>query len=156
MAGFEFLLVKNAGIVECSLLSCAVSSAVERLLHTQEVAGSNPAPRTTPVSPHPAPPVTISSVYNLAASGMQAAVVRQNAAARNSANLLSEDPRRLVVSQTELSSGGTRAAAAPVESLADPVADAVDRLLSVYAFKANAVSLRTADKMAGTVLNVRA
>ena len=25
----------------------AVSSAVERLLHTQEVAGSNPAPRTT-------------------------------------------------------------------------------------------------------------
>jgi flagellar basal body rod protein FlgC len=100
--------------------------------------------------------VTISSVYNLAASGMQAAVVRQNAAARNSANLLSENPRRLVVSQTELSSGGTRAATAPVESLADPVADAVDRLLSVYAFKANVVSLRTADKMAGAVLNIRA
>jgi hypothetical protein len=27
--------------------SCAISSVVERLLHTQEVAGSNPASRTT-------------------------------------------------------------------------------------------------------------
>ena len=33
----------------------AVSSAVEHLLHTQGVAGSNPAPRTTPLSP-PRPP----------------------------------------------------------------------------------------------------
>ncbi len=100
--------------------------------------------------------MTISSVYSLAASGMQASAVRQNAAARNSANLLSDDSRRLVVTQTEVPSGGTRAAAVPVEGFPDPVADAVDRLLSVYAFKANAVSLRTADKMAGTVLNVRA
>src|SRR5271169_10162 len=31
---------------------CAISSVVERLLHTQEVAGSNPASRTTLLS-HP-------------------------------------------------------------------------------------------------------
>ena len=100
--------------------------------------------------------MTISSVYNLAASGMNAAVVRQNAAAHNSANLLTEDTRRLVVSQSELASGGVQARALPAGNVADPVGDAVDRLLSVYAFKANAVSLRTADKMAGAVLNVRA
>jgi hypothetical protein len=100
--------------------------------------------------------VTISSVYSLAASGMKAAVVRQNAAAHNSANLLTEDSRRLVVSQTELASGGVKARALPGEIVADPVGDAVDRLLSVYAFRANAVSLRTGDKMAGTVLNMLA
>ena len=87
---------------------------------------------------------------------MKAAVVRQNAAAHNSANLLTKDSRRLVVSQTELASGGVQAKALPDEIVADPVGDAVDRLLSVYAFRANAVSLRTADKMAGAVLNVRA
>ena len=138
------------------MLSRAVSSAVERLLHTQEVAGSNPAPRTIFPFPHGFQPVTISSVYSLAASGMKAAVVRKNAAAHNSANLLTKDSRRLVVSQTELASGGVQAKALPDEIVADPVGDAVDRLLSVYAFRANAVSLRTADKMAGAVLNVRA
>ena len=30
-----------------SAISCAISSAVERLLHTQEVTGSNPVSRTT-------------------------------------------------------------------------------------------------------------
>ena len=100
--------------------------------------------------------MTISSVYNLAASGMKAAVVRQNAAAHNSANLLTEDTHRLIVNQSELRSGGVQAKAFSSGDGADPVGDAVDRLLSVYALKANAISLRTADKMAGTVLNVRA
>ena len=100
--------------------------------------------------------MTISSVYNLAASGMKAAVVRQNAAAHNTANLLTEDTRRLVVNQSELQSGGVQAKAFSSGAGADPVGDAIDRLLSVYAFKANAVSLRTADTMAGAVLNIRA
>jgi hypothetical protein len=100
--------------------------------------------------------VTISSVYSLAASGLKAAVVRQNSAAHNSAIMLTEDTRRLVVSQSELAHGGVQAKAFPEGGAADPLGDAVDRLLSVYAFKANAVSLRTADKMAGAVLNVRA
>ncbi len=100
--------------------------------------------------------MTVSSVYNLAASGLSAAVVRQNAAARNSANLLAEDSRRLIVSQSDLRSGGVTAEAQPSGETADPVADAVDRLVSLYTFKANVVSLRTADKMVGTILNVRA
>jgi hypothetical protein len=87
---------------------------------------------------------------------MKAAVVRQNAAAHNSANLLTEGSRRLVVRQSDLASGGVRAKAFPVEGQADPIGDAVDQLLSVYAFKANIISLRTADKMAGAVLKVRA
>jgi flagellar hook protein FlgE len=38
----------------------------------------------------------------------------------------------------------------------DPVADAIDQLVAVYSLKANAVSLRTADKMVGTVINLKA
>ncbi len=87
---------------------------------------------------------------------MKAAVVRQNAAAHNSANLLTEGSQRLVVRQSDLASGGVQAKAFPVEDHTDPIGDAVDQLLSVYAFKANMISLRTADKMAGAVLKVRA
>jgi hypothetical protein len=100
--------------------------------------------------------MTISSAYHLAASGMTAAVFRQNAAAHNSANLLTTDFRRVVVAEQEVSSGGVRSQAFTDDALADPVADAVDRLVSVYTLKANVVSLRTADRMVGAVLNLRA
>ncbi len=87
---------------------------------------------------------------------MGAAVVRQNAAARNSTSLLVEDAGRLLVAQNALPSGGVKAEAQLSEETADPIEDAIDRLVSVYTFKANVVSLRTADKMVGTVLDVRA
>ncbi len=87
--------------------------------------------------------------------------------------------RRVTVSQRELSTGGAQAQLSsdrlPLEDLgalpeqlpgetpvqnpegdfADPVADAVDRLLSIYELKANIITLRTADKMAGAVLSLR-
>jgi hypothetical protein len=100
--------------------------------------------------------VTLSSVYNIAASGMDAAFVRQSGAARNSANLLSENAGRLVTTQRELHSGGVRADLERIEEAADPVADAIDRSVAVYSLKANLLSLRTADKMVGTVLNLKA
>ena len=100
--------------------------------------------------------MTLSAVYSIAASGMSAASVRQNTAARNSANLLTQDSPRLVTSQTELSSGGVKSEVRQSSESADIVADAIDRLLSVYTLKANVVTLRTADKMVGTVLDVLA
>ncbi len=87
---------------------------------------------------------------------MTAASIRQLGAARNSANLLSEDAGRLVTTQRELTSGGVRAQLEHLEESADPVADAVDRLVAVYSLKANVVSLRTADTMVGTFLNLKA
>jgi hypothetical protein len=87
---------------------------------------------------------------------MTAASVRQGAAAHNSANLLTEDSRRLIVSQSEVHSGGVKAELQRSEEAADVVADALDRLVSLYSLKANVVTLRTADKMVGTVLDVLA
>jgi hypothetical protein len=87
---------------------------------------------------------------------MNAAVTRQNGAARNSASLLSENADRLVTTQQELPAGGVRAELERSEEGADLVADATDRLVAVYSLKANVVSLRTADKMVGTVLNLKA
>ncbi len=87
---------------------------------------------------------------------MEAAVVRQNAAARNSASLLVEDSGRLRVAQNALPSGGVKAEFQLSEETADPIEDALDRLVSVYTFKANVLSLRTADKMVGTVLDLKA
>ncbi len=87
---------------------------------------------------------------------MSAASVRQTGAARNAANLLSEGAGRLVTTQRELPSGGVRAEQQRFQEGPDPVADAIDQLVAVYSLKANAVSLRTADKMVGTVINLKA
>jgi hypothetical protein len=87
---------------------------------------------------------------------MEAAVVRQNAAARNSTSLLVEDAGRLRVTQNALPSGGVKAEVQLSEETADPIQDVIDRLVSVYTFKANVLSLRTADKMVGTVLDLKA
>lgn len=101
--------------------------------------------------------MTISSAFNISLSGMNAAVVAQSASSSNLANTLTPNYRRLSVSQTEVPSGGvvaksTRLAKAG-ENLVD---DVVGQIGALYAFKANILSLKVADKMVGAVLNVRA
>jgi hypothetical protein len=41
------------------------------------------------------------------------------------------------------------------EHCVDRLADAIDRIASVYSLKENVISLRTADKMVATVLNLK-
>jgi hypothetical protein len=55
-----------------------------------------------------------------------------------------------------LPSGGVQAELQRSEDSVDRLADAIDRIGSVYSLKANVISLRTADKMVGTVLNLKA
>jgi hypothetical protein len=54
-----------------------------------------------------------------------------------------------------LPSGGVQAELQRSEDSVDRLADAIDRIDSVYSLKANVISLRTADKMLGTVLNLK-
>jgi hypothetical protein len=46
-AKVEICCIRNSMNYPRNSRDCAISSVVERLLHTQEVAGSNPASRTT-------------------------------------------------------------------------------------------------------------
>lgn len=103
--------------------------------------------------------MSVSAVSAIALSGMQAASVRQIAATNNVANMLTSPIQRLDVSQRALPSGGVQASVArtPVPEPrqgTDLVADMVDQMGALYALKANVVSLRVADRMTGTVINL--
>ena len=101
--------------------------------------------------------MSISSVFSTASSGMNAAVMTQAAAGENLANSLTPKYRRLSVSQSALPDGGALAKRVRGrEAGADLVADVVSQIGALYSFKANIVSLKTADRMTGTVLNLRA
>ena len=101
--------------------------------------------------------MSLSSVFSISLSGMNAAALQQSAAGSNVANVLSAGYRRASVSQTTLPGGGV-AASVKRESSAGPdlVADTVSQMGAVYSFKANMLVLKVADRMTGTILNSRA
>lgn len=97
-------------------------------------------------------------ISSISLSGMQAAQQRLQASAHNVANLQTEDFRRQQVTQQARGEGGgvdasTRRAAVPGAALE---ADVVDQLMAKNAFAANVAVFRTADRMAGTLLDERA
>ena len=97
----------------------------------------------------------MSSALSIASSGMQAAQLRLSHSAHNVANLETPGFRRLGVEQQALPQGRgvqaqTRQAREPGAALES---DAVEQLAASYAFKANAVVLRTASDMLGTLLD---
>ncbi|PWW46812.1 flagellar basal body protein [Melaminivora alkalimesophila] len=100
----------------------------------------------------------MSSLGPIASSGLQAAQLRLAASAHNIANADTPGFRRHAVAQQALPErGGVQArvgeAAAPGVALE---AEAVEQIAAAYAFKANVLVLRTAQDMAGTLLDVRA
>ena len=103
--------------------------------------------------------MSLSAVSAIGLSGMQAASVRQLASANNVANMLTSPVQRLEVSQRALPSGGVQASVTRTpfpepRQGTDLVADMVEQMGALYSLKANVVSLRVADQMAGTVLNL--
>jgi flagellar hook-associated protein FlgK len=97
-------------------------------------------------------------ISSIASSGMQAAQQRLQASGHNVANVQTEGFTRLeVVQQSRSETGGvdaaTRRAAAGGVSLESEM---VDQLSARNAFVANATVFRTADRMAGALLNVYA
>lgn len=101
--------------------------------------------------------MTVSSAFGIASSGMNAAALRQSTASANIANALTPGYKRLWVSGAALPDGGVVATKERGKHEgADLVADVVTEIGALYAFKANVISLRTADRMTGTVINLLA
>ena len=97
----------------------------------------------------------MSSLFSIAPSGLRAAQLRLDTSAHNVANLNTAGfHRQSVVQQAVANQGGVRASVqqAPSEGAALEH-DMVDQIAASYAFKANAVVLRTADKTLGTLLD---
>ncbi|RCW75688.1 flagellar basal body protein [Pseudorhodoferax soli] len=95
---------------------------------------------------------------SIASSGMQAAQQRLQASAHNVANAQTEGFTRLeVVQQSRSEVGGVDAATRRAESVGMSLeSEMVDQLSARNAFVANATVFRTADRMAGALLNVYA
>jgi len=88
---------------------------------------------------------------------MNAAALRESTAGSNVANALTTGYRRASVVQTAQPGGGVAASVKRgVGSGSDLVEDVVSQMGAVYSFKANLLSLKVADRMAGIILNVRA
>ncbi len=105
--------------------------------------------------------MSLSSVSNIALSGMNAASLRMAASANNTANTLTPDYPRAVVGQKSVPGGGVaakldRVPSARTEGASLEAMDVVDRIGALYSFKANILSLVVADRMAGAVINLRA
>lgn len=99
----------------------------------------------------------MNTTSNIALSGMQAAQTQLRASAHNVANLPTEGFRRQQVQQTARAGGGVDATIVRAPSAgADLVRDVVAQLQAKNAFVANLAVFKTADAVAGALLDTRA
>ena len=100
----------------------------------------------------------MSSLLPIASSGLQAAQLRLHGSAHNVANLNTPNFRRQQVEQQAAPPpGGVQAQSIQAQRPGVALeAEAVEQIAAAYAFKANLLVLRTADDMAGALLDVRA
>ena len=100
----------------------------------------------------------MASISSIGQSGLQAAQMRLDASAHNTANMGTPGFRRLRTEQTEVAGQGgvaTSVQRVPQEGVALEQ-EVVDQMTATYAFKANLKILQTEDRMLGALLNVRA
>lgn len=99
----------------------------------------------------------MNSLPSIALSGMQAAQAAMNASAHNVANLQTPQLRRQEVLQTERAGGGVDAEIRRSDQEgASLETDLVAQLQAQNAFLANLAVFRTADRLAGAVLDTYA
>ena len=101
----------------------------------------------------------MASISSIGNSGLQAAQLRLDASAHNVANMNTPHFRRTVVAQEAAAdSAGVRATAQRQQEV-EAVAlekEAVEQMSATYAFKANLQTIKTQDKMMGSLLDVKA
>lgn len=100
----------------------------------------------------------MASLSAIANSGLQAAQLRLDSAAHNVANMNTPNFRRQEVRQQSVEpQGGVQASLqrSGVEGTSLEQ-DVVEQMAATYAFKANIATLKTADQMMGSLLNVKA
>ena len=99
----------------------------------------------------------MSSIMAIAGSGMRAAQRGVQVAAHNVANLPTPDAQRLQLQRSTAAEGGVQTSVGTtVEDPAAPLADLVAARTEVLAFKANAMVLRRADEMLGSLFDQKA
>ena len=99
----------------------------------------------------------MSSLSNIAVSGMQAAQTQLNASASNVANLSTPNYRRQQVVQTPQTGGGVQTQTTRAD-VAGPalVDDVVNQLQAKNSFLANLAVFKTSNTLAGALLNEKA
>ena len=99
----------------------------------------------------------MSNILAIAGSGMRAAQQGVQVAAHNVANLPTPDAQRLQLQRSTAAEGGVQTSlATTVEDPAAPLVDLLAARTEVLAFKANAMVLRRADEMLGSLFDDRA
>lgn len=97
----------------------------------------------------------MTALTSIASSGLQASQLRLGVAAHNVANLQTPQFQRQGVTQQALSSGGVTANVSSTGQTGTRLEqDVVAQMSATYSFKANLQTLRTADHMLGTLLDV--
>ena len=99
----------------------------------------------------------MNSIASIALSGMNAASTTLATSAHNIANAQTPGFRRQLTTQTAQPEGGVSVnltqAAEPGESLAE---DVVQQIAARYSFEANVLTLKTQDRMLGSLLDTTA
>lgn len=99
----------------------------------------------------------MTALSSIASSGLQAAQLRLGTSAHNVANQQTTPFQRQSVAQQAQPGGGVSASVQTARSSGPNLeADMVEQMSATYSFKANLQTLRTADHMLGTLLDVRA
>ena len=111
----------------------------------------------------------MTSTFAIAQSGLLAAETRLGVSAHNVANALTDDYTPVRVDAREVAGGGVAAAPVPADDPAvaarldaahlagtDLAGEMVAQMTAAAAFRANLATLRTADEMAGALMDVKA
>jgi len=99
----------------------------------------------------------MNSISSIASSGMAAAQLSLDASAHNIANQGTPAFGRQGVDRAALPGGGVEASVSQADLPGqDLAADIVQQQISLYAFKANARMLQTADAVLGSLIDLRA
>ncbi|MBW8830245.1 MAG: flagellar basal body rod protein [Burkholderiales bacterium] len=99
----------------------------------------------------------MNSLPSIALSGVNAAMLRLEAAGKNIANLQTQGYMRQTILQAEQADGGvTTSIARSVEPGENLAQDIVDQISASYMFKANLRVVKTQDEMLGALLDVKA
>ena len=99
--------------------------------------------------------MSVLSIGEVALFGLNNATLRADAAAKNIASRSWRSPGDLC-SQRRGAPIGASDSSIVQDGIGSCAADAVDQMGAVYAFRANILVLKVADRMVGTTLNLRA
>jgi flagellar hook protein FlgE len=99
----------------------------------------------------------MSPITSIALSGLNAASSQLGTAAHNIANAQTPGFRRQVVQQAAHPEGGVVVSIGQVAQTGEALAeDVVTQMVATYAFKANVLTLKTQDRMLGSLLDLTA